>query len=92
MLQLTLESGQVVQRVFAGFISSQGDLEKATKEIASEVISVGEQAKLYNAPHPFESNQEAIDYLLSKMTKDDIIFIKASNSCNFVEIVEGLKN
>ena len=37
MLQLTLESGQVVQRVFAGFISSQGDLEKATKEIASEV-------------------------------------------------------
>ena len=36
MLQLTLQSGRIVQRVFAGFISSQDDLDKAIKEIAAE--------------------------------------------------------
>lgn len=37
MLQLTLESGQVVQRVFAGYITTEDDLDKFVAEMRKEV-------------------------------------------------------
>ncbi|QGH73342.1 MAG: hypothetical protein [Siphoviridae sp. cttb18] len=39
MLQLTLESGQCIQRVFAGFIVSEGDLANFIEEVKSEFHS-----------------------------------------------------
>lgn len=61
------------------------------REIADEVVTVGELAKGYRGKH-FASNDEAIKYLLSKTRENDIILIKASNSLNFAEISEALKN
>jgi len=60
------------------------------REIADEVVTVGELAKGYRGKH-FDNNDEAIKYLLSKILENDIILIKASNSLNFAEISEALK-
>ena len=60
------------------------------REIADEVVTVGNLAKGYRGKH-FANNKEAIEYLLSKIAEGDIILIKASNSLNFIEIAEVLK-
>ncbi len=60
------------------------------REIADEVVTVGNLAKGYKGKH-FTSNNEAIKYLLSKIQENDMILIKASNFLNFAEISEALK-
>jgi len=61
------------------------------KEVADEVVAIGEQAKLFEAQKYFPDKKEGINYLLSKVSQNDIILIKASRGMGFEEIVEALK-
>lgn len=60
------------------------------REIADEVISVGNLAKNYRGKH-FDNNTEAMKYLLNEAHEGDMILIKASRSVRLEEIVEALK-
>ena len=61
------------------------------QEVAEEVVAVGSHAKLFLAPNYFPVKKEAIDYLLSKVSQNDIILIKASRGMQFEEIVKALR-
>jgi len=73
------------------------------KEIAGEVVAVGDLATNYNAEDNTEDNagdhadkyfknkKEVIDYLLKEIKVGDILLIKASRGMQFEEIVEALR-
>lgn len=61
-------------------------------EVADEVVAVGKLAKMYQGDEYFESSEEAAEYLLGKIAKDDIILIKASRAIGLEKVVEKLKS
>lgn len=61
------------------------------KEVADEVVVVGELAKKYQAEKYFENVPETSNFLLSNIQEGDIILIKASRSIGLEKIVEALK-
>ncbi|KKQ74556.1 MAG: UDP-N-acetylmuramoyl-tripeptide-D-alanyl-D-alanine ligase [Berkelbacteria bacterium GW2011_GWB1_38_5] len=61
------------------------------REVADEVISVGELSKRYKANIHFDDSLKAADYLLNKIHTDDIILLKASRAIKLEKIVEVLK-
>ena len=60
------------------------------------LITVGKDSKYINDNVSienihFENNEEAIKYLKEILTTGDVVLLKASNSLNFIEIVNALK-
>ncbi|KKQ18860.1 MAG: UDP-N-acetylmuramoyl-tripeptide-D-alanyl-D-alanine ligase [Berkelbacteria bacterium GW2011_GWA1_36_9] len=64
---------------------------QSAKEIADLVISVGKEARKYNGQVHFETAQEAGDFLLANLQKNDIILVKASRAIGLDKVVERLK-
>ena len=72
------------------------------KEVADELITVGERAKLIAQSaaisgmakekiHEMSKNQEAIDFLQENLKKGDIVLIKGSHGMHMEEIVNALE-
>ncbi|MEK7142918.1 MAG: UDP-N-acetylmuramoyl-tripeptide--D-alanyl-D-alanine ligase [Patescibacteria group bacterium] len=61
------------------------------REVADEVIALGQLAKKYQAHQYFDKKSQAIDYLLSKIGNGDIILVKASRALELEKIVEAIK-
>ena len=77
--------------------------EKVGNEVVNNaidmLITVGEEAKnIANSAlenkmkniHVFEKNEEAIEYILTIMTRGDVILVKASNGMKFIEIIQSV--
>jgi len=61
------------------------------REVADEVVAIGELSKIYQAENHFDNKNDVINYLLSKVQEGDIILIKASRGAALENIVEALK-
>lgn len=61
------------------------------REVADEVISVGEGGERYQAEKHFTSKQEVVGYLLGEIREGDILLIKASRALELWDITEALK-
>lgn len=61
------------------------------REIADEVIAVGDLARKYEAEIYFDDSLKAIEHLLGNIREDDIILIKASRALVLEKIVEELR-
>lgn len=65
---------------------------KSAKNIADNVISVGDLAKLYKANKHFDTADQAGEYLLNESRKNDIILVKASRKIGLEKVVEFLSS
>lgn len=77
--------GEVITKFNIDILITVGSLAKFINEIA---IKKGFNKE--NSYH-FDTNKDAIDKIKEIIAKDDTILVKASNSMNFIEIVNAIK-
>ena len=88
MLELGDFSEELHTKVGKIVVENKIDILVTVGKMAQYIANVAKQGNV--EVYVCENNMKAIDVLKSIITKDDIIYIKASNGMKFKEIVDGL--